>query len=140
MNSDFSDLLRAFNDNGVRYLIVGGHAVMLYTEPRYTKDLDVWVEASGDNAERVYRSLAAFGAPRGAAVLGVLSYRLIEFWLPIPVGALAWLSFEVDRIPDRRERITRLRAAAADAADEAPVLRDWALQHGIAVPTNHRRR
>jgi len=63
MNSDFSDLLRAFNDNGVRYLIVGGHAVMLYTEPRYTKYLDVWVEASADNAEKVYRSLAAFGAP-----------------------------------------------------------------------------
>jgi hypothetical protein len=63
MNSDFNDLLRAFNDNGVRYLIVGGHAVMLYTEPRYTKVLDVWVEASADNAERVYRSPAAFGAP-----------------------------------------------------------------------------
>jgi hypothetical protein len=63
MNSDFEELLSIFNENGVRYLIVGGHAVMLYTEPRYTKDLDVWIDASAENAERVYRSLLAFGAP-----------------------------------------------------------------------------
>ena len=63
INSDFEELLSIFNENGVRYLIVGGHAVMLYTEPRYTKDLDVWIDASVENAERVYRSLLAFGAP-----------------------------------------------------------------------------
>src|ERR1019366_10703366 len=63
MNSDFEELLSIFNENGVRYLIVGGHAVMLYTEPRYTKDLDVWIDASAENAEQVYRSLLKFGAP-----------------------------------------------------------------------------
>lgn len=62
MSSDFEELLRLFNDNDAKYLVVGGHAVMLYTEPRYTKDLDVWIEASQENA-KVYRSLAAFGAP-----------------------------------------------------------------------------
>ena len=36
---------------------------MLYTEPRYTKDLDIWIEPSPDNAARVYRALAGFGAP-----------------------------------------------------------------------------
>ncbi|WP_394796921.1 hypothetical protein [Armatimonas sp.] len=41
MNSDFSDLLRLFNDYSVEYLVVGGYAVVAYTEPRYTKDLDV---------------------------------------------------------------------------------------------------
>jgi len=63
MNSDFNDLLRAFNDAGVKYLIVGGHAVMLYSEPRYTKDLDIWVEASAANAAKVFATLARFGAP-----------------------------------------------------------------------------
>jgi len=38
MNSDFDELLKTFNDSEIKYLIVGGHAVMLYTEPRYTKD------------------------------------------------------------------------------------------------------
>src|ERR1017187_5854756 len=63
MNSDFEELLSIFNANGVRYLIVGGHAVMLYTEPRYTKNLDVWIDASAENARAVYRSLLTFGAP-----------------------------------------------------------------------------
>jgi hypothetical protein len=47
--------LRIFNANEVKYLIVGGYAVMLYTEPRYTKDLDVWVLANPDNAAKVWR-------------------------------------------------------------------------------------
>lgn len=63
MNSDFEELLKAFNEGGVKYLVVGGHAVMLYTEPRYTKDLDLWVEASAENAKKVFRALTAFGAP-----------------------------------------------------------------------------
>ena len=63
MNSDFEELLSIFNENGVRYLVVSGYAVMVYTEPRYTKDLDLWIDASAENADRVYRSLLAFGAP-----------------------------------------------------------------------------
>lgn len=62
-NSDFKDLLRGFNAAGVEYLIVGAHAVMIYTEPRYTKDIDIWVRRSPANAERVFRALAEFGAP-----------------------------------------------------------------------------
>jgi hypothetical protein len=50
MNSDFEELLRAFNDDSVEYLVVGGHAVMLYSEPRYTRDLDVWIDASAENS------------------------------------------------------------------------------------------
>jgi hypothetical protein len=38
---------------------------MKYTEPRYTKDLDVWVRNSPENAARLYRALAGFGAPLG---------------------------------------------------------------------------
>ena len=63
MNSDFEELLRAFNETGVKYLVIEEYAVMLYSEPRYTKDLDLWVEASQENAEKVFSALAAFGAP-----------------------------------------------------------------------------
>jgi hypothetical protein len=63
MNSDFKDRLRIFNEHDVRYLVVGGYAVMKYTEPRYTKDLDVWVEASPENARAVFAALREFGAP-----------------------------------------------------------------------------
>ena len=63
MNSSFSELLSLFNDADVRYLLVGGHAVMLYTEPRFTKDLDIWIDATEENAARVFKALAQFGAP-----------------------------------------------------------------------------
>lgn len=63
VNPDFSDLFAALNAADVRYLIVGAHAVAFFAEPRFTKDLDLWVEASPGNAERVLVALRAFGAP-----------------------------------------------------------------------------
>lgn len=63
MNSDFKDLLRQFNDAGVKYLVVGGWAYMEHVEPRYTKDLDLWIERSNENADQVLTALRSFGAP-----------------------------------------------------------------------------
>jgi len=51
------------NEFEVEYLIVGGYAVMKYTEPRFTKDLDVWIGNSPRNSARVHDALAKFGAP-----------------------------------------------------------------------------
>ena len=62
---DQKDLLRAFNDNGVEYLVVGGHAVSHHTEPRTTKDLDLLIRNSEPNSHAVYRALAEFGTPLG---------------------------------------------------------------------------
>ena len=62
MTSALRELLEVFNDSSVKYLLIGGHAVMHYTEPRYTKDLDVWVEASPENGAAVFRALKCFGA------------------------------------------------------------------------------
>ncbi len=63
MNSDFRDLLKTFNDAAVKYLVVGGYAYAEHVEPRYTKDLDVWIERSDENADRVLEALHEFGAP-----------------------------------------------------------------------------
>ena len=63
MNSDFKDLLRALSESGAKFLIIGGYAVIRYTEPRYTKDLDILIEPSIGNAELVLKALQAFGAP-----------------------------------------------------------------------------
>lgn len=62
-NSDFRELLSIFNAKNVRYLVVGGYAVVKYTEPRYTKDLDLWVQPDAANAQRVFEALREFGAP-----------------------------------------------------------------------------
>ena len=61
MNSDFKDLLQAFSEFEVEYLVVGAYAVIRYTQPRYTKDLDVWTGPSPENARRVMRAFSAFG-------------------------------------------------------------------------------
>jgi hypothetical protein len=63
MEKDQRDLLREFNAHNVRFLIVGGYAFSFYTEPRATKDLDIFIDRSPENALRVFRALATFGAP-----------------------------------------------------------------------------
>ena len=63
ISSDYKDLLRRLNAAGVRYLIVGGYAVMIYTEPRFTKDLDIWVDRDAATAQALFGALAGFGAP-----------------------------------------------------------------------------
>ena len=60
---DFRDLLVALADAGADFVVLGGHAVAFHGHPRATKDLDVLVRAEAANAARVYRALAAFGAP-----------------------------------------------------------------------------
>ncbi len=63
LGPDFRDLLCGLSEAEARFLIVGGYAVAFHGRPRATKDLDVWVEASPENAARVLRALRAFGAP-----------------------------------------------------------------------------
>lgn len=59
--TEFSELLRLFRAHEVKYLIVGGYAVAYHGYPRTTGDLDIWIERSEENAQRVYRALRAFG-------------------------------------------------------------------------------
>ena len=130
-SSDFKELLRIFNEGRVEYLIVGGYAVMKHSEPRYTKDLDVWVEASPENAARVFHALKEFGAPlsniheqdftkedlvyqigvapnRVDILMGISGIRFHEAWLSRVEG-------DFDGIPaqfiSRRELIVAKRAA-----------------------------
>ena len=62
-SSDFKDLLNILEKHKVRYLVVGGYAVMKYTEPRFTKDLDLWISTDEENSKAVFSALKAFGAP-----------------------------------------------------------------------------
>lgn len=63
INPDFRDLFAALNAAGARYLLVGGYALAVHAVPRYTKDLDVWVAATPENAPLVHKALREFGAP-----------------------------------------------------------------------------
>lgn len=62
-SQDFKELLSVFNENQVKYLVVGGYAVALHAQPRATKDLDLFVKPDLQNARAVFAALAKFGAP-----------------------------------------------------------------------------
>jgi hypothetical protein len=61
LNRDFKEFIKSLNDSNVRYMIVGGYAVALHGHPRYTKDLDVWIEMSPENAANLIEALERFG-------------------------------------------------------------------------------
>jgi len=61
IEKDYEELLKLFNKNKVKYCIVGAYALALYAMPRYTKDMDLFVEPDQDNARKILRALEEFG-------------------------------------------------------------------------------
>jgi hypothetical protein len=88
MNPDFVDLLRAFVAADVRFLVVGAYALALHGRPRATGDLDVWVEATPDNAARVMRALRAFGAPTADISEADFSREGVTYQIGLPPGRI----------------------------------------------------
>jgi hypothetical protein len=102
MNRDFKDLLSEFSAKGVEFLIVGAHALAAHGHVRATKDLDVWVRPSVENAPRVMDALRAFGAPlTGVAV--------DDFASP-------GITFQIGVEPVRIDIITEIDGVTFDAA------------------------
>ena len=89
LNPDFKEFIKSLNDNGVRYLVVGGYAVALHGYPRYTKDLDVWVELNADNASRILDALNQFG-------FGSLGVKADDFMLPDQMLQLGYPPRRID--------------------------------------------
>jgi hypothetical protein len=63
LNSDFRDILSAFCEEKVEFMLVGAYAVAAHGLPRATGDIDLWIESSAENADRVWAALKRFGAP-----------------------------------------------------------------------------
>ncbi|MCC7004036.1 MAG: nucleotidyltransferase [Gemmatimonadaceae bacterium] len=63
MNPDWRELMETLKRHDVQFLVVGAHAVAVHGVPRSTQDLDIWLARSAENAARVWRALADFGAP-----------------------------------------------------------------------------
>ena len=84
MHQDFLDLLQAFADRDVRFLIVGAYALGVHGRPRATGDLDIWVDPTPVNAGNVMRALAAFGAPADQVTAADFSRPGIVFQMGLP--------------------------------------------------------
>ena len=61
LNQDFKEFIQSLKDNQVHYLVVGGYAVAFHGNPRYTKDLDIWIALSPENASHIVEALNLFG-------------------------------------------------------------------------------
>jgi hypothetical protein len=109
MNPDFVDLLRAFADADVRFMIVGAYALAVHGRPRATGALDVWIDATPQNAPRVMRALAAFGAPVAEITEEDFARPGVIYQIGVPPGRidilteLTGLRFE-EAWPDRIRR------------------------------------
>jgi len=61
LSKDFKEFIALLNKNNVKYLIVGGYAVAFHGHPRYTKDVDIWIEINPENADKIVTSIKQFG-------------------------------------------------------------------------------
>lgn len=82
LNQDFREFFQSLNAHKVRYLVVGGFAVALHGHPRYTKDIDVWIDCTAANAKRMVHAMADFGF----ASLGLKVADFQEFGQVVQLG------------------------------------------------------
>ncbi len=102
VSRDFEDLFECLNSRGVRALVVGAHAVAFHAKPRYTKDVDILVEPSVENAESLLGALNDFG-------FGSLDLSVEDFSRE---GKIIQLGFE----PNRVDLITSISGVSFDEA------------------------
>ena len=113
MNPDFLDLLRAFVAADVRFLIVGAYALALHGRPRATGDLDVWVDATPENAARVMRALEAFGAPLAEISADDFAREGVTYQIGVPPGRIDILT-ELTGLPFAQGWADRVRRPFGD--------------------------
>ena len=104
---DFEELFGCFDARKVRALVVGGYAFAYHAKPRYTKDIDVWVEATPDNAARLLEALNDFG-------FGSLDLSVEDFTKP---GQIVQLGFP----PNRIDFLTSIKGLTFEMAWEARI-------------------
>jgi predicted nucleotidyltransferase len=91
LNQDFKEFIQLLNDNQVKYLVIGGYAVAIHGHPRYTKDLDIWIEMSPVNAQKLMTALTAFG-------FGSLGLNAEDFQTPDQIIQLGYPPNRIDLI------------------------------------------
>ena len=87
-NRDFEELFECLSGRSVKALVVGAHAVAYHAKPRYTKDIDILIEPSAANAERLLQALEDFG-------FGSLDLDADDFSRP---GKIVQLGYEPNRV------------------------------------------
>jgi hypothetical protein len=113
MYQEYRDLLSAFHAHGVKYLIVGGYAVIFHAQPRFTRDIDLFIKADPANAHATYAALAAFGAPLQGIRPEDFAERVVSFVLEtIRTGSIFSPTFRASILRRRGNGISGARHPA----------------------------
>lgn len=88
LNKDFKEFVALLNSNELEYLVVGGYALAAHGHPRYTGDLDIWVNPAPGNITRLLKALNEFG-------FGSVGLTDADFQQP---GAMVQLGYPPARI------------------------------------------
>ena len=92
MNSDFKNLLLSLQKFNVHYLIVGGYAVIHYSQPRYTKNFDLWIQPSSENANKLMLALADFDIPLKGITTEDFTTEGTQFSIGVPPCEIDFLT------------------------------------------------
>ncbi len=88
LSQDFKEFIQSLNSNDVRYLVIGGYALAAHGCPRYTKDLDIWLDNGRENSKRIVNALKDFG-------FASLGLTIADF---MTVGQVVQLGYPPNRI------------------------------------------
>ena len=91
LNQDFKEFIQLLNKNQVKYLVIGGYAVAIHGHPRYTKDIDIWLEMSEENSQKLIKALTEFG-------FGSLGLTPEDFQTPDQIVQLGYPPSRIDLI------------------------------------------
>ncbi|EMI22518.1 hypothetical protein RMSM_00543 [Rhodopirellula maiorica SM1] len=117
LNPDFKDMLSAFIDAKIEFLLVGAYAMAAHGYPRATGDIDLWVRADAATAPKVYQAIAEFGAPVGGLNVSDLSEPGIVFQIGVP--------------PVRIDILTQIDSVSFDDAWQNRISVNW---DGLNIP------
>lgn len=117
LNRDFIDILSAFSNENVEYMVVGGYAIAFHGYVRGTGDIDLWIRNSPDNAERVMSALIVFGAPLSGLTVKDLQTPEMVFQMGVP--------------PNRIDIINQIEGVEFD---EAWPNRTYVELQGLSIP------
>jgi len=93
LNQDFKEFIKSLNDNQVKYLVIGAYALAVHGHPRYTKDLDIWIDKTPENTAKLIQALEQFG-------FGSLGLKAADFLTPRQVIQLGFPPNRIDLLND----------------------------------------
>jgi hypothetical protein len=91
VEKDFKEFIELLNENKVKYLVVGGFAFAFHVEARFTKDIDIFVEASEENSKKIINTLSGFG-------FGNIGLKEKDFQKPDQIIQLGYAPVRIDII------------------------------------------